>query len=265
MYIPGSKEEADYLAAYNPSKYPNPAVAVDLALYAYDKTQKVLKVLLIRRGGFPYKGYWAFPGGFINIKEHIDVSVRREMLEETGIADADCVQYFCMGAPDRDPRQRVITPEYVALTSLDSVKSQAGDDAAEAVWYTVSEFSHQTKSIGEKKREERFTVKLSASETFTVELTRQTEYAKTRRIQDFEVEGSGLAFDHAQVVVYSLLKLRELLLNTDIAYNVFPDGADKAELESLYNAAFIGDLDVSSLKGIRKTSEGKWTFLPDMD
>ena len=85
MYTPSSPEEREFLARYNPNKYKKPSVAVDTALYGYDPEEKKLKALLIRRGGFPYRGCWAFPGGFLNMEEHIHAAAARELQEETGI------------------------------------------------------------------------------------------------------------------------------------------------------------------------------------
>lgn len=43
------------------------------------------KVLLIKRGIEPYKGWWDIPGGFLNSGEHPEDGAKREFLEETGL------------------------------------------------------------------------------------------------------------------------------------------------------------------------------------
>ena len=43
-------------------QYPRPAVTTDCVIFGFDG--EILKVLLVERGGEPYKGCWAFPGGF---------------------------------------------------------------------------------------------------------------------------------------------------------------------------------------------------------
>ena len=48
-------------------RYPHPAVTADCVIFGYDDNN--IKVLLIQRGNEPYKGHWAFPGGFMNIDE----------------------------------------------------------------------------------------------------------------------------------------------------------------------------------------------------
>jgi 8-oxo-dGTP diphosphatase len=43
------------------------------------------RVLLIRRGSEPLKGFWSIPGGILDLGETMTAGVRREVLEETGI------------------------------------------------------------------------------------------------------------------------------------------------------------------------------------
>ena len=43
------------------------------------------KVLLIQRGDQPFKGGWAFPGGFMNMDETTEQCAVRELKEETGL------------------------------------------------------------------------------------------------------------------------------------------------------------------------------------
>lgn len=43
------------------------------------------KVLLVKRGHEPFKGYWCFPGGHIDFGETAEQAVIREVKEETGL------------------------------------------------------------------------------------------------------------------------------------------------------------------------------------
>ena len=48
-------------------KYPRPALTVDCVIFGLDVEDDELQVLLIERGGPPFKGQWAIPGGFFNL------------------------------------------------------------------------------------------------------------------------------------------------------------------------------------------------------
>lgn len=118
--------------------YPRPSVAVDIVLFAF--LQDDLKVLLIERNAEPYAGRWALPGGFVRMDEELDAAARRELEEETGVRDVYLEQLYTFGAPDRDPRTRVISVAHFALVSAAEVsrnRVQAATDAAEARWWSM--------------------------------------------------------------------------------------------------------------------------------
>ena len=116
-------------------KYPHPAVTTDCVIFGYD-LREGLSVLLVQRGIDPYKGRWAFPGGFLKMDEDADTGARRELMEETGFEAGSITQFGAFTDVDRDPRERVITIAYMALVRKGSV--QGGDDAADARWFPVS-------------------------------------------------------------------------------------------------------------------------------
>ena len=60
--------------------YRNPALTVDAV--AVRTCEDGLEVLLIRRGEEPWKGCWAFPGGFVDYGEDPETAVVRELAEE---------------------------------------------------------------------------------------------------------------------------------------------------------------------------------------
>lgn len=116
-------------------KYPHPSVTTDCVIFGFDGQK--LQVLLIERGIEPYKGRWAFPGGFLNPDETAEQGALRELQEETGLTGAYIEQFHTYTDPNRDPRERVITIAYYALVRIQEVKG--GDDAAKAQWFALDE------------------------------------------------------------------------------------------------------------------------------
>lgn len=115
-------------------KYPRPAVTADCIVITKETDAKVL---LIERGDAPYKGCWAFPGGFMNMDETTEQCAIRELEEETGLQVNNVVQIGAYSKVDRDPRGRTVTIAYLAI--VDRPLAVIGqDDAAQAEWWPLS-------------------------------------------------------------------------------------------------------------------------------
>ena len=115
--------------------YPRPSVTADVVVFTLREND--LQVLLVRRKYPPFEGMWAIPGGFVDIDESLEDAALRELEEETGIRDVYLEQLYTFGRPDRDPRGRVITVAYFALAPADALRPRAGDDAAEARFWSI--------------------------------------------------------------------------------------------------------------------------------
>ena len=115
-------------------KYPRPAVTADCVVITKEAEPKVL---LIQRGIDPYKGCWAFPGGFMNMDETTEQCAIRELEEETGLRVSDVHQIGAYSKVDREPRGRTITVAYLAIIE-EPLAVRGQDDAAKAEWFPLS-------------------------------------------------------------------------------------------------------------------------------
>ena len=126
------KRTEDGLYAY---EYPRASVTADAVLFAEKEGQ--IYVLLIKRGNEPNKGYWAFPGGFLNMDETVARCAERELEEESGIVLTGMQLVGIYSDVERDPRGRVITAAYTAMTTMP--EAVASDDAAAAQWWPLND------------------------------------------------------------------------------------------------------------------------------
>lgn len=119
-------------------EHPRPSVTVDIVVF--QSRPDSLHVLLIQRGREPYKGYWALPGGFVEMDEPLEATARRELQEETGLSVPSLDQLGAYGDPERDPRGRVISIVYLALLPEKADSQVAGaSDASRAAWFPVND------------------------------------------------------------------------------------------------------------------------------
>jgi 8-oxo-dGTP diphosphatase len=110
----------------NTMKNSNPGTTVDMIVNIDDG------LLFVKRKFAPFKGYWAFPGGYLeNGKETLEEAAVRELREETSIiakpSDLELLNNY--SAPDRDPRGHVISHAYVVKNYTGEL--HANDDALE--------------------------------------------------------------------------------------------------------------------------------------
>ena len=120
-------------------EYPRPAVTVDCVVFGLDGQAEDLKVLLVERELPPFQGRWALPGGFVRMSEGLEDAARRELREETGLAEVFLEQLYTFGEVERDPRGRVISVGYYALVNLAGHDVKANADARAAAWFAVSD------------------------------------------------------------------------------------------------------------------------------
>ncbi len=298
-----SDEEKEFLAGYDLTKYDRPSVAADVVVFSVMKDdecedvrrlqEKKLKILLIRRGGFPYKGSWAMPGGFCRKGEDVIDSARRELCEETGIDDAYIKLVGVYGEPDRDPRGWVISSTYMALMNGRDCRLKAGDDAQDARWFTVeltdistevteaaeasgagehsvNELITEVSGTGEEivkneveashevqnVKRYRLVLKNADSDIKLTAVLRRTDMSSCGRSSDsYDIEEcEGLAFDHARIITEAVLGLREdVRRDMELAFDLLPERFTLTELQNVYEQ--IWDMELTTPNFRRKIAE----------
>lgn len=118
------------------SEYPPFFVTVDAVVLTI--REDALCALVVTRGGEPYEGTLALPGGFVDVDEDLAPAAARELSEETGLSvrGKHLEQLATYGAPKRDPRHRTISVAYLVVLP-DLAEPVGGDDATDAHWHRV--------------------------------------------------------------------------------------------------------------------------------
>lgn len=176
-----------------------------------------MKILLVKRSNHPSIGFWALPGGFVDMEENLEASAKRELLEETGIGNLPMEQIAAYGNYDRDPRTRVITTAYMALVQGQELEAHAGDDAADAVWCELElekvervEYPQGGKQENAEVTTYRLSVKNEEKNLDTCAVVEQKRHLGLIREESFVVKECGLiAVDHAAIIVQALTILQE--------------------------------------------------------
>lgn len=201
--------EAEFLEQYRQKDYQKPALTVDMAVFRSVKADQLstsysdslnslansLEVLLVRRGGHPYLGCWALPGGFVEPGETATAAAFRELEEETGFKDVPLEQLGIYSEPGRDPRCWTASEAYVALVEPGTEPS-AGDDAADARWFSVS--VRRSKDVLDLTAR-------SGDEVLKCSFTLEYQQFSAPRVK--MVSAEGFAFDHAQIVAEAYMRI----------------------------------------------------------
>ncbi len=248
--------EAEFLRNYDADRYDRPSVTVDMLIFTimnekednYRKLpEKSLKLLMVKRGGHPYLGDWALPGGFVSMDESLEEAAKRELKTETNVDDVYMEQLFTWGSVGRDPRTRVISCSYMALADSSRFEVKAGDDAADAAWFDVRyKLLEERKTILEKGFINDKTIRIdldSDPDSLEAVIKVIERYdARARSVDRQIVSSKGIAFDHALMIGYAIERLRNKIEYTDIAFNLMPELFTLTELQQVYEVILDKEL-----------------------
>ena len=208
-----------------------------------------LKLLLIKRSQFPYKGAWALPGGFLRPGETIEETAKRELLEETGVENPFLHLAGVHSEAGRDPRGWIISNSFISLINAENCSLRADTDAWDAAWFCVKLQSDNTSSDDSTSTTKmiKHTLTLSFDSASSdsnikgdenIEIKVIVSEKSTRKghnhVSSYQIVDSGeLGFDHAKIIVQSLLELRDMMeYDLRIAFDLLPESFTLAQLQS---------------------------------
>lgn len=253
--------EAQFIEWYKANekgKYETPSMTTDMIIFTNEG--KDLKLLLIQRKQHPFKGSWAFPGGFVNMDEDLDTGAARELKEETGLENVYATQLYTWSDVDRDPRMRVISASYLALVNEQALlQAKAADDAED-----VARFVVDCPVVFKKQGTQQLTLTLTHREKGQLTAKLNVHYTlvgKQLKEQIELLESNGIGFDHAKAIVYAILRMREQIQYTPIALELLQDKFSIEQVAQAYEAIANDTVPKAIVtKFIEKQSDNTYTF-----
>ncbi|GHU53391.1 ADP-ribose pyrophosphatase [Clostridia bacterium] len=222
--------EEQFLARYNSSDFDRISLCVDAVIFGvyakadtenYRKSdEQKITVLLVRRTEHPFIGKWALPGGFVGVAEPLEETAERVVKSKTGMDNIYLEQLGTFGDTQRDPRMRIVSTAYLSLVD----KCSYSTPSANAAWFdVVFELNGDLLVLSNKDEKISFSVKTNERQNGKVT-------AENIQVQD----GSAIAFDHAQIILQGLLRLRGKIDYTDIVFNLLPNKFTISQLQQIY-------------------------------
>lgn len=228
-------------------KYFKPSVTVDSIIFTIRDSQtenyrklpeKKLEILLVKRAQEPFKDKWCLPGTFVGEKETLEEAVNRSLAEKTNIKDIYLEQLYTWGAPERDPRTRVISTSYMGLVDSDNIQIKAGKYVEDINWFDVQlktlKETNKEKKDGYYKTEEIEILLTNKHTVLKSKVKVVKELVNGNLIIYTQILQSDLAFDHAKLLIYAIERLKNKVEYTTIAFNLMPERFTLTQLQQVY-------------------------------
>lgn len=207
------------------------AFSTDLLIFSVSKgeaktcrtlTEKYFSVLLVKRTKEPFKDMWCLPGGFVKNNETLDLAADRVLAKETNLHNIYKEQLYTFSNLERDPRTRVISTAYIALIDREKITDELNKEAS---WFNihVKEEIDSVNIFLENGKDEI---------TFTIE--KNIEEKTTNKCKYKIITNNNIAFDHSEIIMTGLERMKNKVQDTDIIFNLMPEYFTLGELQQIY-------------------------------
>lgn len=225
------QSEEEFLKNYDSNKYEKISLTTDILLFSvsdisqdnYRKTnEKAMSVLLVKRKNYPYKDMWCLPGGFLDVKEELEDCPKRILEQETNLKNIYMEQLYTFGGVTRDPRMRIVSTAYMGLINKNTLKEKLTKNAK---WFNI-DYIEQGEKIVLILHSDEETIKVKAKKILKEKKSLNAKYQIT--------DNKDLAFDHAEVILTGIERLRNKIEYTDIVFHMMPRYFTLGELQKVY-------------------------------
>jgi 8-oxo-dGTP diphosphatase len=180
-----NKTEQDFLKTYNPDTFDKPSVTVDVVILTLK--DKKLCALLTKRAKHPFKDQWSLPGGFMGLSESLDEAAKRVLEQKGKLKKVYLEQLYTFGSVKRDPRMRIISVSYYALTNASQLLDK------------------------------------DSLKLFKVHIPWQGETGGKVELLDEQNNKHDLAFDHKEIIGMAIKRIRGKLEYVPIGFELLPE------------------------------------------
>lgn len=228
--------EKEFLKDYKEGDYERPSVTADILVLGTSADLRTLKILLVKRDEHPYLEQWALPGGFVRKDETAYQAAERKLSQETGLEGVYLDQIYTFTNPARDPRTWVMTIAYLALVSdtSDDVLhgvTCAGDydsdgGVQDAAWFDLVIDAESISFINDERNVEiRYSIENKRFKNGMIYYENWVSEPASKE---------ELAFDHIEIIIESILKLKAEFEHTDLSFNMIGEKFTLPDLQALY-------------------------------
>lgn len=213
------------------TKIDNFALSTDILIFSISKgtakncrtlSDKYFSILLTKRTKEPYKEKWCLPGGFVKIEETIDMAAERVLAKETNLHNIYKEQLYTFGELNRDPRTRVISTSYMALIDKEKIVDELSEGAS---WFNIH--------IDENESNINLSLE-NGEEIINIAVEKVLKDRTTKKYEYKTIENTQIAFDHAEIIMTGIERMKNKVRDTDIIFNMMPEYFTLGELQQIY-------------------------------